>query len=230
MNKINIEDKSVHLENNVYLLEIQKNLDLEINIDKDIDTKLVILGYHDYHIKFNVYNNANITVNSLNVNNSSNIEINLYNNSNIIYNHSVSSNIDSIHNFIINHLESNSNSYVINNGVNLGNNKLFFRIDGVIPKKLNNIICNQESKIINYDNGNSKIIPNLIIDSNDIIANHSSYIGKIEEDIIFYLETRSINKEMIKKLIYKAILLGKMKLSDEQDLFNKIINREVNDE
>ena len=224
LNKIKIGDKSIHLENYIYLLEINNPLDLEINISKDSNTKLVITGFNNYNLKINVFENANIIINSLNINNSSNIEINLYNNSNITYNHSVSSNIDSINKFIINHIENNSNSFINNCGVNLSNNKLFFEINGIIPKSLSNITCNQSSKIINFDKGNSKIIPNLIVDSNDIIANHSSYIGEIEEEVIFYLESRGIDIKTIKKLIYKAVLLGKMELTDEEDLFNQIIN------
>ena len=224
MNKINVKDKSLHLDNNVFLLEINDPIDLEINVDKDRDAKLVITGFSDYNIKINVLENANITINSLNINNSSNIEINLYYNANIIYNHSVSSNTDSVNQFIINHKESNSNSLINNNGVNLSDNKLFFQIDGIVPKDLKNITCNQSSKIINFNNGNSKIIPNLIIDSNDIIANHSSYIGEIEEDELFYLLSRGIKEDKIKDLIYKAVLLGKMELTDEKDLFNKIVN------
>ena len=224
MNKINVKDKSLHLDNNVFLLEINDPIDLEINVDKDRDAKLVITGFSDYNIKINVLENATITINSLNINNSSNIEINLYQNANIIYNHSVSSNTDSVNQFIINHKESNSNSLINNNGVNLGDNKLFFQIDGIVPKNLKNITCNQSSKIINFNNGNSKIIPNLIIDSNDIIANHSSYIGEIEEDELFYLLSRGIKEDKIKDLIYKAVLLGKMELTDEKDLFNKIVN------
>lgn len=224
MNKINVKDKSIHLENDVYLLEVNNPQDLEINVTKNSNTKLVITGFNNYHLKINVLENANITINSLNKNNSSNIEINLYYNANIIYNHSVSSNFDSINIFTINHLDNNSKSFITNNGVNLSNNKLFFEINGIIPKDLKDITCNQSSKIINFSNGNSKIIPNLIIDSNDIIANHSSYIGEIEENELFYLLSRGLTKDRIKDLIYKAVLLGKMDLTDEKDLFNKIVN------
>lgn len=219
-----MKDKSLHLDNNVFLLEINDPINLEINVDKDRDAKLVITGFSDYNIKINVLENANITINSLNINNSSNIEINLYQNAYIIYNHSVSSNTDSVNKFIINHKESNSNSLINNNGVNLGDNKLFFQIDGIVPKNLKNITCNQSSKIINFNNGNSKIIPNLIIDSNDIIANHSSYIGEINENELFYLKSRGININNIKKLYFKGILLNKMELDKEEEKVNQIVN------
>jgi Fe-S cluster assembly scaffold protein SufB len=106
----------------------------------------------------------------------------------------------------------------------MDNNKLFFNINGIVPKNLHNITCNQSSKIINFKDGNSKIIPNLIIDSNDIIANHSAYIGEISEEELFYMKSRGINDIDIKKLVYKAVLLGKMDLGEEKEEFNKRIN------
>lgn len=229
LNKIELGSKSINLKESDYLLEVNKDCDIEINVEKNINTKLIITGFSNYHLKINILDNAHLIVNSLNINNSVKIEMNLSENTSVNYNHSVSSNIDSNNSFIINHLHNNSTSFITNNGINLGNNKLYFEIDGVVPKKLNDIVCNQFSKIINFQNGDSKIIPNLIIDSNDISANHSSYIGKIDDNTLFYLLSRGLKIKEIKKLIYKAVLLGKMELSLEEDLFNKIINeQEVN--
>ena len=87
-------------------------------------------------------------------------------------------------------------------------------------------MCDQDSKIINFNNGNSKIIPNLIIDTNDIIASHSSYIGEIEEQDKFYMKSRGISEEDIKKLIYKGVLVGRFYFEEENEKeeFNKRIN------
>ena len=101
---------------------------------------------------------------------------------------------------------------------------MFFNIDGIVKKNLSNIICNQSSKIINFNLGESKIIPNLIIDSNDIIASHSAYIGEIGEEEMFYLKSRGIDEENIKKIIYRSTLLGKMELNEEKEEFYKRIN------
>ena len=70
--------------------------------------------------------------------------------------------------------------------------------------------------IINFKNGNSKIIPNLIIDNNDVVANHSAYIGSFSEDDIFYIKSRGINEIDMYKLLYRSLLLGKMNLSEEE--------------
>ncbi len=217
MNNITITDNKP-----LYLVD---NLDkLDIVVKENINSKIIIISSNNYDINIKLENNSSLLVNSLNKDNSVNVNISLLENSSITYNHSVLSNIDSINNFNIKHINSSSSSVINNNGINKNNNKLFFAINGVIPKNLNNIICNQNSKIINFNKGNSKIIPNLIIDSNDIIANHSAYIGEIGEEELFYMQSRGISKEEIRKLIYKAVLLGKMEMDEEKEEFNKIVN------
>ena len=221
-NKINV-DKKIVLTNPMYL-EINNKVKLDINVNKNISTKLVIIGNSDYDIDVNLDKEASLLINSLNKDNSVNIIVNLLSKSSVTYNHSIVSNSDSLNSITINHLENDSISNINNYGVNVSENKLFFTIDGVVNKNLNNITCNQSSKIINFKDGNSKIIPNLIIDSNDIIANHSAYIGEIGEEEKFYIKSRGIGEEDIKKMVYKATLLGKMELEEEEEEFNKRIN------
>ena len=221
-NKINV-DKKIVLTNPMYL-EINNKVKLDINVNKNISTKLVIIGNSDYDINVNLDKEASLLINSLNKDNSVNIIVNLLSKSSVTYNHSIVSNSDSLNSITINHLENDSISNINNYGVNVSENKLFFTIDGVVNKNLNNITCNQSSKIINFKDGNSKIIPNLIIDSNDIIANHSAYIGEIGEEEKFYIKSRGIGEEDIKKMVYRATLLGKMELMEEEEEFNKRIN------
>ena len=221
-NRIDI-DKEIVLSNPMYL-EIMNTVKISIKVNNDINTKLVIIGNNDYDLNIELSDNACLTVNSINKNNSVNININLNNKSSITYNHSVVSNSNSVNNFTVNHMTSNTVSNITNNGINLASNKLFFTIDGIIKKGLSNIICNQSSKIINFEMGESKIIPNLIIDSNDIIANHAAYIGEIGEEEKFYLKSRGIGDIDIKNIIYKATMLGKMDLMEEKEELYKRIN------
>lgn len=224
-NKINVDNEKISLtDNNPLYLVINSYTKLEIIVNENINSKIIVLANNNYDANITLKNNSSLIVNSLNKDNSVNVKVSLNEKASITYNHSVLGNSDSINNFSINHLANSSISNLYNNGINNNDNKLFFNIDGVIPKKLKEIVCNQTSKIINFKNGDSKIIPNLIIDSNDIVANHSAYIGEILEEELFYMKSRGISDEDIKKLIYKAVLLGKMELDEEAEEFNKIIN------
>lgn len=224
MNKINIEQDKIFLDNGLYLLEVSDNLELDIETKENTKSKLVIVGDNSYKINYLLKSNSELTIHSINKDNSVNVSITLLEKSKLTYHHSVIDNLISDNTFKIIHQENDSSSIIYNNGINRSKDKLFFQIDGIIPKGLTNIICSQSSKIINYNNGNSKIIPNLIIDSNDIMASHAAYIGNIDNDTMFYLESRGIKEENIKRLIYQSIMLGKMELDEEKDLFDKLIN------
>jgi len=224
-NKIQVDSfKASISDNNPLFLEIDSKAKIDIIVSDGISSKLIIIGNNDYDLDIKLGKKANLIVNSLNKNNSVNVNVLLLEQSKINYNHSVLASVDSINNFKVKHVDNSSISNLNNNGINKNDNKLFFNIDGIIPKNLHDIICNQSSKIINYSNGDSKVIPNLIIDSNDIIANHAAYIGEINEEELFYMKSRGINELDIKKLIYRGVLLGKMDLDEEKEEFNKIIN------
>lgn len=222
-NKINIE-KEILLSDKENYLYIDNYHNYRIVVNSNCSSKLMIIGNNNYDLEIILKKGSSLTINAINKNNSVNIVIKLYENSFINYNHSVLGSTDSINNFNVLHIEDGSSSILNNNGINKDNNKLFFNINGEIPKKLKNITCNQSSKIINLKDGNSQIIPNLIIDSNDIIANHAAYIGKIDDEVKFYLESRGLKKGNIEKLIYRSIMLAKMELEKEEEEFNKIIN------
>ena len=225
MNKIFIDSEDIVIkENGVYYLK-PINSNYHIKIENNIECKIVIISENiSYNIEYNLLENSSLIVNSLNYNTNTNIVINLDKHSKINYNHSVVCKEDSVNKFSLNHLSSDTISTINNNGINIGNNKLFFEIDGIITKKLNNVKCEQNSKIINYGLGNSKIIPNLLIESNDVIANHSAYIGNFDDDVKFYVLSRGIKLDMLIRMLYKAILLGTMDLTIEKEEFNKIIN------
>ena len=221
MNKLEV-GKDIILNNDINLLEVSSEIHLNFEINND--NKLVIIG-NDCNIYLNfVFNNdSSLIINCIGKNVSLNIKASLFENDKLICNYGVLSNNDSINNYEIYHIGNNSISEINNGGINLENNKLYFNIDGKVYGKLNDINCVQNSKIINYGNGDSKIIPNLIIDSNDIYASHSAYIGNIDKETKFYLESRGLTEEEINNLFVKSIILGKMKLSEEASLFNEKI-------
>lgn len=74
------------------------------------------------------------------------------------------------------------------------------------------------------DKNYSTIRPNMYIDEKDVIATHSSIIGTFNEEDIFYLNTRGINKEDSIKLLNRGFLLGntKINISIKEIILNEI--------
>lgn len=225
MNTINVDNDLIIVDSNeIYLKKVVKNERIVVNVSNNVDAKLIIYSeYNDYELTVNIEENSNLIINSLNNNVNCKTVINIYSRASLEYNYSIVANKDSLTKVEVNHLAANTRSIINNNGVNLENNKLFFEIDGIIKKDIPNCEVSQYSKIINYASGNSKIIPNLIIDNNDVCANHSAYIGSFKNEDMFYIKSRGISEREAYRLLYRSLLLGKMKLDIEEELFNKLL-------
>ncbi len=115
---------------------------------------------------------------------------------------------DNYFNIRILHSASNTHSEVFNHGVNILDNKLTYKVDGVVPKSSSKCICNQENQIINMKNGKSTICPNLLIDNYDVISNHAAYIGKFKDEYLFYMMSRGISLDVSYRLLLNGFLIN----------------------
>lgn len=113
------------------------------------------------------------------------------------------------------HNNKNTVSEVFNHGINASNNSLIFDINTIVNKDAVNTNAKQENKIINYFSGKSKILPNLIVNLDDVNASHSAYISDFDKNDIFYMKSRGIKEEEIKKMLIKGFLLGNLEVSEE---------------
>ena len=223
MNKIIIDRDN-------YILDIYENSFIEIKINSKIkinllndDLSLIMFSKNNnIEVNFEIKDNQKLVINSLGIDSSINYNIVVHNNNYLYITESILTNKDSINNINIKELGNNSNTYFYTNGINLSNNKLYFNINGIVNKKCFNINLVENSKIINIKDGDSKIIPNLIIDSKEVIANHSAFIGTFNKDDLIYLMSRGINNNNAKHLLMKSILLSKINL--DKDIFVDIIN------
>jgi hypothetical protein len=99
-----------------------------------------------------------------------------------------------------------------------------FIVDGVIHRDAERVDFRQDNKIINLRDGKSSILPNLIVDNNDIEASHSAYIGTFDEDKKFYMMSRGLTSEESDDLLIKAFLLNDMVLDEkERNIYCSII-------
>ena len=152
------------------------------------------------------------------INGSSDVEINLdVENVTLYYYYGNINYDDNTFNIKINHLASNTHSEVFNHGVNVFDNKLSYYVDGIVPKNSNKCICNQDNQIINMNDGKSTICPNLLIDNYDVDSNHAAYIGSFKEDVLFYMMSRGISKDVASRLLLNGFLIN----SDSIDM-NKL--------
>ena len=224
MNKIIVDTNNSIIDvSNDLFIEIKSSCNLNFNLLKD-DAKIIILvKNNDVVINLDLLNNKSLKINALGINSSISYNVNMKDNTNLFVVDSILSKVDSINNININHFGSNSFTNFYTNGINLSSNKLFFNINGLVNKESINSNISEISNIINIKDGNSKIIPNLIIDTKEVIANHSAFIGTFNKNDLYYLMSRGINKDDAKNLLVKSVLLNKMDIG--KDIFIKeIIN------
>ena len=230
MNKIILEDSIYNLNSNEYNIKSKNNITV-FNIKNDSNVKLVELNLEDVdtNYTFNIYNNTNIHIdifdNSKHINRLININID-GENSDVVLNISTISLIENKYVINVFHNKKNSKSSTIIHGVSLDGSKIEIINNGNIIKNSTNSILHQDNKIINIEENNSKIEPNLYIDEYDIEASHGAFIGKFEEDTLFYLKSRGLSEKESYNLLIKGFLLEDFyKYESLSDKLLKIINK-----
>ena len=208
--------------------EVDIKLDFYINVLKDIKANIYEYKHDgDYKFQYKYYLEENSHLNVEKICDGKNIKemtvINL-NGENAIANFNLKTICKSLekYNFLVYHNAKNTVSNILNNGVNILDGKLEFNVSGFV---LNGMIgCNidQKARIINMTENSCIIKPNLFIDEEDVIANHSALIGTFSFEEVFYLMSRGISKKETLNLLTKGFLLKG--ITYYKEILKEIIN------
>lgn len=229
-------------------LLVDNNIDYnDIFIDKDTDLEVIFedvskeLNFHisngicftsfirtkntNNKINYYVDGDTEVVINKLAIDSNDDITINLNStNSKLKYYTSIINYKDNNYTQKINHNSSDTESKIVNHCINIEDKEFKFIVDGIINRESERVDFKQDNKIINLRDGKSSILPNLIVDNNDIEASHSAYIGTFDEDKKFYMMSRGLSEKECDDLLIKAFLLSDMKLSEkERDIYCSII-------
>ncbi len=202
--------------------------ELTIHITDGVCFKGFINGNNTKNkIKYYIGENCNIYINKISIDCSDDVSINMnYKNSKIKYNTSIINYKDNIYRQELNHKSSDTESDILNHCINIDNSEFKFVVDGVIDKNITGVKLNQDNKIINLKEGKSAILPNLLVDSDDVEASHAAYVGTFDEESRFYMMSRGLTKEECDDLLIKAFLINNMSLNEkERDIFCSIIEK-----
>lgn len=194
-----------------------------INLEENSNKVVKILLEDDKRIVYNIPQNASLIVYQYGVNISNEVIINLNGDSaKVEFHYSMINYDNNKFNITVNHNFSNTRSDIYNHGLNVFSSSLNFNVTGFVKKTSDSCICNQENQIINLQDGKSIISPNLLIDNYDVSSSHSAYIGKFNEDEIFYLMSRGLSRKKSNDLLIKSFLINSCDLDSEE--LNKFIN------
>lgn len=198
---------------------------IKINIDTKKDIKLIFFSENykeDIEIIINSKTNIDIYELSINSNSKKYIYQNEENSIVNYYHGNINKNTSNIFYKVFVNKDNTENNLFIHS-LNLSKDKSEIEVinefkDDIFSK------TTQETIIYDLNNGINKIKPILLVGSNNITANHSSFIGKFNKDKIYYIMSRGINKKDAYKLLINNFLISKMKLDEETyEMFQKII-------
>lgn len=110
--------------------------------------------------------------------------------------------------FDITNLEINSIVNVNNNVVCLNDALFELEVIGNIKKGAKSSKCYQKSQCLTFENPKSaKVLPVLNIDENDVEASHSLSSGTIDEEVLFYMNSRGLSKKEALGLLLVSYLM-----------------------
>lgn len=193
---------------NVTILDVTNGKNIEITILENANLLYQIVNSTNSQRLFNNYGNLDIiqinlsqTTEKLVINNkayqaNSNVELLSFGNG-----------TRQLFEQYVSHDEKETTSNISNYGFAINGADVSFETTGKIYKGKSKSKCAQLSKgIIMDDNSAITSKPILLIDEYDVIANHGASIGKMSDDILFYLMSRGLNKNDAFILILEGII------------------------
>ena len=105
------------------------------------------------------------------------------------------------------HNEKETTAEMNNYGVACGESNIIFTGVNHIKNGCTKSVTRQNAKVIVFDEkANGTASPILKIDENDVVASHGAVVGQLNEDHMFYLMSRGLNKNEARKIITMGYL------------------------
>lgn len=187
-------------------------VNFDVIINENISASLFIYSNNNYISVNNNYNiSGSLVINKFYYNNNTDEVINInLNKDNASFKYNFSSISNGNDKYIINiyHLCKNTSSDICNRTIAKNNSSNIFDINSYVENGILNTYLNQKTKIITLGNSDNKINPNMFIGEASTTGIHSSAIGTINEDDIFYLMSRGIKYETAVNLIIKGMIVS----------------------
>lgn len=232
---ININNNEISfLENGNYIIEYIDcdNVNLNINVIKNKCINLFEYSYdNDINIdnKYYIEKNASLILNKFYCNRNCNEDIDIYldgEKANVKYNFSSISKAKDNYKINIYHNYKETSSDIYNKTVAREGSYNYFDINSYVENGIIDTNINQHTKIITLGNSNNRINPNMYTYDNSCTAVHSSVIGNVDEDDLFYLMSRGISYKDSINLIVKGNIISNINIPDEywQKINDIIVN------
>ncbi len=191
----------------------KKNITIEIDGNvkiNDLESK------EDINLNILVKDNSRLIYNKFNKNlSNSNVKIDINNNTDVSFNQSVYNELEGNFKIDANILGNDNNTIINYYGVTNQKGKLVVDATGNVIKDIKNNNMLENVRILALNEEENIILPNLLVSSNEVSINHNATLSSINEDYLFYLESKGLTKEEAINLIYRGFITSKLDIDQE---------------
>ncbi len=110
-------------------------------------------------------------------------------------------------------------------GINEEEGTIKVLMNGRVAGNTHGNTLNEYARVLNKSYMSTVLIPNLLVDTNEIEANHGVSIGMIREEELFYLMSKGIPKHTAVKLIEEGFILSIMPDEVKKKIQNILVGR-----
>ena len=219
MNNILVENEVMEFNN--------ENINIDLNVSKviiDIKNKVVIndlnTSWKDLEIIFNIKENSSLELNVFknNAQINYNLIVNMENNSEFIGNIAYVITENSKIFIQTNMNRSNIKNILKTKCITKDKGSVDIQVDGNVLENTINNIMQEDVRILNLNNFENKIKPNMLVSSNEVQADHFTTMSGINSDELFYLKAKGLDNETATKLLEKGFVL---------EIFNDEIKKKI---
>ncbi len=119
----------------------------------------------------------------------------------------------------IEHCAKYTSGQMDNYGVVKNNGKLYIDGIGTIQRGYSGSSSHQTNKIIVFDEGCiAQANPYLFIDEYDVKASHAAAVGRMDDEHLYYLQSRGLTKHQSMQLITYGYLMPVVEVVEDEDL------------
>ena len=116
----------------------------------------------------------------------------------------------------VNHNANLVSSDIRNKCIGLDKSSITLEVNSVLEKGNVDCVMDQTSRILTLGEVMARIVPNMFIDEDSVIAKHGSVIGGFREEEIFYLMSRGISYQEALSLLVKGFIFSNLEVDMEK--------------
>lgn len=129
------------------------------------------------------------------------------------------------HHTTVYHLVPNGTSAQDYKGILQGNSRAVFNGKVIVAKNAQHTNASQQNKnILLSANSEIDTKPQLEIFADDVICSHGATVGQLDEDALFYLATRGIDREEASKYLIRAFVEDNLRLITQSQVADWLAN------